>query len=141
MRRDFVLYILPFGLVRLRTFNLVHGLVRCTHFLLVFMRVRGGCDNQRCYNEKPQRVNRTRGCEWHHGRKRDWFIHLYFFIYGFWNLKKKQLVEIKNPIKRDDFRSSPRPDQNSGFETFVLFLSALALFPLPLLAHSHNETP
>ena len=28
LRRDFVLYILPFGLVRLRTFRLVHGLVR-----------------------------------------------------------------------------------------------------------------
>ena len=29
MPRDFVLYILPFGLVRLRTFLLAHGLVRC----------------------------------------------------------------------------------------------------------------
>ena len=27
--RDFVLYILAFGLVRLRTFHLAHGLVRC----------------------------------------------------------------------------------------------------------------
>ena len=27
----FVLYILPFDLVRLRTFRLVHGLLRCTH--------------------------------------------------------------------------------------------------------------
>ena len=26
---DFILYILPFGLVRLRTFHLAHGLVRC----------------------------------------------------------------------------------------------------------------
>ena len=29
MPRDFVLYILPFGLVRLRTFRLAHGVVRC----------------------------------------------------------------------------------------------------------------
>ena len=29
--RDFVLYILPFGLIRLRTFRLAHGLVRCKH--------------------------------------------------------------------------------------------------------------
>ena len=27
--RDFILYILPFGLVRLRTFHFAHGLVRC----------------------------------------------------------------------------------------------------------------
>ena len=31
MAGDFVLYILPFGLVRLRTFRLVHGLVRSKH--------------------------------------------------------------------------------------------------------------
>ena len=29
LRRDLVLYTLPFGLVRMRTFHLVHGLVRC----------------------------------------------------------------------------------------------------------------
>ena len=48
------MYILPFGLVRSRTFHLVHGLVRCTHWVQVFRRPWGGCDNQRCHNKTPR---------------------------------------------------------------------------------------
>ena len=29
LQRDFILYILPFGLIKLRTFHLAHGLVSC----------------------------------------------------------------------------------------------------------------
>ena len=55
----FRLYILPFGLVRLRTFRLVHGIVRYIHWVQVSTLARGGCDNQRCYNKKKQIVNAT----------------------------------------------------------------------------------
>ena len=48
MWRDFVLYILPFSLVSLRTFRLVHGLVRCN------MRTRRGCVIQRYRNKNPR---------------------------------------------------------------------------------------
>ena len=50
----FVLYILSFCLVRLRTFRLMHGLVRCTHWVQVFTCARGVCDNQRCHNKNPR---------------------------------------------------------------------------------------
>ena len=30
----------------------MHGLVRCTNWLQVFTRARGGCDNHRCHNKK-----------------------------------------------------------------------------------------
>ena len=50
----FVLYILPFGLVRLRTFCFVRGLVRCTHWVQVFTHTQGRCDNQRCHNKNPR---------------------------------------------------------------------------------------
>ena len=65
MAKDFVLYILPFGLVRLRTFRLAHGLVRRKH-------------ERRCSRThredasftdikiKPQMRNGTRRCEWRH---------------------------------------------------------------------------
>ena len=54
LRRDLVSYSLPFGLVRLRTFRLVHGLVRCTYWMQVFTHVRGGCDSKRCHNKNPR---------------------------------------------------------------------------------------
>ena len=50
----FCFIFLPFGLVWLRTFRLVHGLVRCTHWVQVFTCARGGCDNQRCHNKNPR---------------------------------------------------------------------------------------
>ena len=49
----FVLYILPFGLVSLRTFRLVHGLISAwVSWVQEFTRAQGGCDNQRCHNKK-----------------------------------------------------------------------------------------
>ena len=35
-------------------FGLVHGLVRCTHWVQVFTRVQGGCDNLRCHNKNSR---------------------------------------------------------------------------------------
>ena len=33
----------------------MHGLVRCTHWVHVFTRVQGRCDNHRCHNKTPDR--------------------------------------------------------------------------------------
>ena len=32
----------------------MHGLVRSTHWVQVFTRARGGCDNHRCHNKNPR---------------------------------------------------------------------------------------
>ena len=45
--RDFALYIFPFGLVRLRTFRLAHGLVSCNMSAGVHV-------IQRCQNKNPR---------------------------------------------------------------------------------------
>ena len=49
---DFVLYILPFGFVRLRTFCLAHGLVRCNMNAGVHAARRGSVIH-RCQNKTP----------------------------------------------------------------------------------------
>ena len=72
----FVLLILPFGLVRLRTFRLVRGLVRCTHWVQVFTRMWQSQMSQK----KPDR-------KWRHAGSPEGF--------GIW--KKTQLVEIYTP--------------------------------------------
>ena len=64
----FVLYILPFGLVRLRTFRLVHGLVRCTHRVLVFTRARGVDVTIRDVAIKTPDRKYDQGCKWSHVR-------------------------------------------------------------------------
>ena len=84
---------LAFGLARLWTFRLVHGLVRCTHWAQVFTCVRGGCDNQRCHHKKNPDSKCGRGREWRHVRK----------CWGFWGFEKKQLVEIQAWAKPEDF--------------------------------------
>ena len=61
MLRDFVLYIFPFGLVRMRTFRLAHGLVRCNINAGVHTRTRRWCVIQRCQNKKSQIGIETKG--------------------------------------------------------------------------------
>ena len=59
---DFVLHILPFGLVRLRTFNLTHGLVRCNMSAGVHTRAVRMCHSEMS-KQKSQIVNVTGECE------------------------------------------------------------------------------
>ena len=98
----FVLYILPFGLVRLRTFRLRDGFVRCTHWVQEFTHERAGCDNHRCHYKNPRWEMRLGTRMTSCPEAMDW---------GFWNLKKKLLVEILRERKEIDFRCSLRPDQ------------------------------
>ena len=51
--RDFVLYILPLGLVRLRTFRLSTWLSLVQTWTQVLTRARGGCVIHRCQNKNP----------------------------------------------------------------------------------------
>ena len=62
MQSSFILYILPFGLVRLRTFRLVHGLVRCNINAGVHACTERMCDSE---IKIPDR-NWDQGCEWRH---------------------------------------------------------------------------
>ena len=69
MRRDFVLYIWPFGLVKLRTFRLVHGLVRCKHERRCAW-ARGEDVSSRDVKIKIPDRNWDQWFEWHHAQKR-----------------------------------------------------------------------
>ena len=62
-RRDFVLFILPFVLVKLSTFCLAHGLLRCNLSAGIHARARRGCVIQKCQNET---TDRPWGFEWRH---------------------------------------------------------------------------
>ena len=103
---DFVLYILPFGLVRLRTFRLEHGLGAT--LTQVFTRAQRGCLIQRCHNKKSQIgigqgylgdvTHRKRGMRF----------------------EKKQLVEFPPRKKKVDLQSWARPDDFVRYERRVL---------------------
>ena len=92
MPRDFVLYILPFGLVRLRTFHLAHGLVRCNINAGVHVRV----EDASFTDVKIKFPD----------RKWDWGCGL-----RIWEFEKKQLVEFLLPNKGVDIQSWARPDE------------------------------
>ena len=52
--RDFVLYILPLGLVRLRTFRLSAWVSKVQTWAQMFTRTRGECVIRRCQNKNPR---------------------------------------------------------------------------------------
>ena len=56
---EIVLYILPFGLVRLITFRLAHGLVSAT-LTQMLRHARRGCVIHRCQNKNPREKLRPR---------------------------------------------------------------------------------
>ena len=63
--RDVVLYILPFGLVRLITFRSAHGLVRCK----LERRCWRACGEDVSFRDVKIKIpikNLTWGCEWRH---------------------------------------------------------------------------
>ena len=63
--RDFILYILPFGLVGLRTFRLAHGLVRCKHGC----RCSRACGADVSFRDVTINIPDRKcdqGCEWRH---------------------------------------------------------------------------
>ena len=89
MPRDFVVYILPFGLVRLRTFHLVHGLVRCN--------INAGVHAHVSFRDVKIKIpDRNWGDITH------WKCGLRF--------KKKQLVEFPPQKKKVDFQNWARLD-------------------------------
>ena len=95
---------MPFGLVRLRTFRLAHGLVRCKH-------------ERRCSSARGEDASFTDvkiksqidmwagGWEWRHAPE--------VCAEDFGDLKNSQLVKFL-PRKKVDFRGSPRPGQASS---------------------------
>ena len=93
---------MPLGLVRLRTFGSVHGLLRCNINTGVYMHARSGRVTQRCHNspdgkrgKKVQMTSRTGSAQ---------------RILGFW---KSQLVELSPATGEDGWLSLPRRSQAS----------------------------
>ena len=122
LRRDFVSYILPFSLVRLRTFRLVHGLVRCTHWVQVFTRARGRCDHQR----KPQIENRTGDLnDVMPGRAKDFGIWKKKTVS--WDLNSEQQSWDSSLVEGGQFLVSPRRDQLGTTKCAARLLKKLCL--------------
>ena len=102
LRRDFVLYILPFGLVRMRTFQFSAWVSSVQTWVQVFTHERGGCAIQRCQNKSLD-------------RKRDqrvWMTSCTGSVgWGFWGFEKKQWVEFLRPNERVEIQNWSRPDK------------------------------
>ena len=103
-RRDFVLYIFPLGLVRLRTFRLSTWVSKVQTWAQVLTRAQGGCVVHWCQNKNPSE-RLTNACEWRHAPE-----NARGGLWGFW---KSQLVELRtrHRTRRVDFRGSQRPDE------------------------------
>ena len=100
----FVGYILSFGLVRLRTVQLL---------VQMFTFVCGGCDNHKCHNKKPsEKIGQ--GCDWRHARK--WWSGILD------DFEKKQLVMIWRWTRLVEIWSCARQVQFVGYEMPVRLL-------------------
>ena len=102
LRGGVVLYILPFGLVRLRTFGLVHGLVRCKH-------------EHRCARARGEDVSfkdvkiEILDSNWNRVM---WVTSRTGIVrWGFWGFEKNEGVQFLPRRKKVDFQSWARPDE------------------------------
>ena len=96
--RDFILCIMPFGWVTLRTFRLAHGLVRCKH--------RRRCSRKRgvdvSFSDITIKIPDRRcdqGCEWRHAPE------------ACAEIWETSVSWVLGPRKTVDLRGSPKPGQ------------------------------